>query len=77
MTRPSRVLVTNDDGVDSEGIAALAGVAHELGLDVLVAAPASNVSGVSASLAGVANDGKLLVEERPSVALPGVRVLGV
>lgn len=77
MTRLSRVLITNDDGVDSEGIAALAGVAHELGLDVLVAAPASNVSGVSASLAGVTNDGKLLVEERPSVALPGVRALAV
>ncbi|MDQ6910770.1 MAG: 5'/3'-nucleotidase SurE [Actinomycetota bacterium] len=77
MTRRSRVLITNDDGVDGEGIAALAAVAHELGLDVLVAAPASNVSGVSASLAGVTNDGKLLVEERPFVALPGVKVLAV
>lgn len=73
----SRVLVTNDDGVDSPGIAALAAVAHELGLDVLVAAPASNVSGVSASLAGVREDGRLVVEERPSVGLPGVRVLAV
>jgi 5'-nucleotidase len=77
MTPPARVLITNDDGVDSDGIAALAAVAHELGLDVLVAAPASNVSGVSASLAGVASDGKLRFEERPSVALPGVKVLAI
>jgi 5'-nucleotidase len=77
MTPPARVLITNDDGVDSDGIAALAAVAHELDLDVLVAAPASNVSGVSASLAGVTSDGKLLVEERPFVALPGVKVLAV
>lgn len=77
MTPPTRVLVTNDDGVDSGGIAALAAVAHDLGLDVLVAAPASNVSGVSASLAGVTEEGRLVVEERRSVALPGVRVLAV
>ncbi len=77
MPTPARVLVTNDDGVDSEGIAALAAVAHDLGLEVLVAAPASNVSGVSASLAGVREEGRLLVEERPFVALPGVQVLAV
>ena len=77
MSPPARVLVTNDDGVDSEGIAALAAVAYELGLDVLVAAPVSNVSGVSASLAGVRDEGKLLVEERSLVALPRVKVLAV
>ncbi|HUQ64113.1 MAG TPA: 5'/3'-nucleotidase SurE [Acidimicrobiales bacterium] len=77
MTTPARVLVTNDDGVESEGIAALAAVAHELGLEVLVAAPASNVSGVSASLAGVREEGRLLIEERTFVALPGVKVLAV
>lgn len=77
MAAQRRVLVTNDDGVDSEGIAALAGVAHELGYDVVVAAPVSNVSGVSASLAGVTDDGRLLVEERPAPGGPDITVLAV
>jgi 5'-nucleotidase len=71
------VLVTNDDGVDSDGIAALAGVAHDLGLDVIVAAPASNMSGVSASLAGVRDEGRLLVERRAFVGVSGVTFLAV
>ena len=59
-----RVLITNDDGIDSPGLHALAGVASDLGLDVVVAAPAWNSSGASASLTGVSADGRLVVEER-------------
>ena len=45
-----RVLVTNDDGVDSPGIAALARAVADLGHDVVVAAPAEQSSGTSASI---------------------------
>ncbi|CAN5230772.1 5'/3'-nucleotidase SurE [soil metagenome] len=59
-----RALVTNDDGVDSAGIRTLAAVAVELGLDVLVAAPSTDLSGTSASLSAVEDDGRFLFEER-------------
>ena len=57
------VFITNDDGINSPGIAALARVAVELGLDVVVAAPAWNSSGASASLTGVSSDGRLVVTD--------------
>lgn len=59
-----RALVTNDDGIDSPGIAALAAVAGELGLEVTVAAPAWNSSGASASITGVSSDNRLVVSAR-------------
>jgi 5'-nucleotidase len=60
-----RALVTNDDGVDSTGIRALALAAKAVGLEVTVAAPAWDSSGASASLTGVQLDGRLLFESRP------------
>jgi 5'-nucleotidase len=45
-----RALITNDDGIDAPGLAALARVAAEAGLDVVVAAPAEEHSGASASI---------------------------
>jgi 5'-nucleotidase len=60
----TRVLVTNDDGIDSPGLRALAEVAADLGLEVTVAAPAWNSSGASASLTGVSEDGRLVIEEQ-------------
>jgi 5'-nucleotidase len=49
---PSRplVLVTNDDGIDSVGIRALATALERGGHDVVVAAPAVNVSGAAAAI---------------------------
>ncbi len=44
-----RILITNDDGIHSEGIAALEGALKEIG-DVFVVAPASEMSGASHSL---------------------------
>ena len=44
-----RILITNDDGIHSEGIAALEAAMHEIG-DVYVVAPASEMSGASHSL---------------------------
>ena len=59
-----RVLVTNDDGVDSPGIRALARACEVAGLEVTVAAPAWDSSGASASLTGVQQDGRLLLHRR-------------
>jgi 5'-nucleotidase len=46
---PSRILVTNDDGIHSEGIRALENALREIG-DVYVVAPESEMSGASHSL---------------------------
>ena len=48
MDRP-RILITNDDGIHSEGIGALEAAMKEIG-DVYVVAPASEMSGASHSL---------------------------
>lgn len=64
-----RVLVTNDDGVASPGIAVLAGVAVELGHDVVVVAPDEDRSGASASI-GPARGGDGIGVSRAE--LPGV-----
>lgn len=72
-----RVLVTNDDGVDSPGLAALAAVALEQGHDVVVAAPAWDTSGASASLTAVEHDGRLLLDRRTLPALQGVPVFAL
>lgn len=45
-----RALITNDDGIDSPGLVALAGVAAAAGLEVVIAAPAHEHSGASASI---------------------------
>ena len=45
-----RALITNDDGIDSPGLVALARVAAEAGFEVVVAAPAHEHSGASASI---------------------------
>ncbi len=63
-------LITNDDGIESPGLAVLAGVATRLGYDVVVAAPARESSGASASLTGAQDDGSLVVEERRAPGLP-------
>jgi 5'-nucleotidase len=45
-----RVLVTNDDGIRAPGIAVLASALAEAGHDPVVAAPAQDMSGASASI---------------------------
>ena len=64
-----RVLITNDDGIESPGLAVLVDVAREAGCEVVVAAPHRQYSGASASLTAQEVDGRLaLVDKRP----PGV-----
>lgn len=59
-----RCLVTNDDGVSSPGLRALAMVAVAAGLDVVVAAPLENCSGASSSIAAVEAGGRFVVERQ-------------
>lgn len=66
-----RVLVTNDDGIESPGLAVLARAALDAGADeVVVAAPARDSSGASASLLGAEQDGRLVVDRRDAPDLP-------
>ena len=51
MTGPTTILVTNDDGVESPGLAALVRAVAGPGRRVVVAAPASDQSGTSAAVA--------------------------
>jgi 5'-nucleotidase len=67
--RRLRCLVTNDDGIASEGLRVLALVALDAGFEVVVAAPMQECSGASASITAVEQDGHFLVEPRP---LPGL-----
>jgi 5'-nucleotidase len=64
------VLVTNDDGIDSPGLAVLVATARAAGHDVTVAAPAREYSGASASLHGAQEDGSLAVTERTPPGVP-------
>jgi 5'-nucleotidase len=63
-----RLVLTNDDGVESPGIHALAATCAELGHDVLVLAPASDLSGASAAVGRIEPDQRL---ELRRVELPG------
>ena len=72
-----RALVTNDDGIGSEGIRQLALTAVGLGLDVVVAAPLTDASGSSASLLAVQEDSRIVVERRAIAGLDGVPTYGV
>ncbi|MBV8194147.1 MAG: 5'/3'-nucleotidase SurE, partial [Candidatus Dormibacteraeota bacterium] len=67
-----RALVTNDDGIDSEGLRQLALAAVGAGLDVTVAAPQREASGSSAALNATQSDGRIVVEPRELPGLDGV-----
>jgi len=72
-----RALVTNDDGLHSEGLRWLATASRDFGLDTVVAAPLRDSSGTSASLTAVESDGRIVVEEHELVGLERVPVYGV
>lgn len=59
------MLITNDDGVRAPGIRALAEAVRELDVDVVVAAPAEEASGMGAALTAVVEDGRILFETTP------------
>lgn len=65
---PVRVLVTNDDGIESEGLHALAAKLVSLGHDTVVAAPDRDQSGTAASLGRMNADEHL---DARRVEIPG------
>lgn len=73
-----RVLVTNDDGIDSPGLTVLAESALAAGHEVTVVAPHRQYSGASAALTAQETDGHLVfVERRPPGLDERVRAFGV
>jgi 5'-nucleotidase len=72
-----RVLVTNDDGVESAGIVALAGALHRAGHDVFVVAPASDLSGAGASIGPLHRSEPIPVAAHHWEDLPDVPVLAI
>ena len=67
-----RILVTNDDGIDAPGLAALARHAVEAGHDVFVLAPLQEMSGSGASMGSLALHHPIEVRPRTIPTLNGV-----
>jgi 5'-nucleotidase len=74
---PLRVVVTNDDGIDSEGLRLLAAAALRSGCKVLVAAPDHEASGSSAAMTAVRDDGRIVMERRKLADLDTVPAYAV
>lgn len=72
-----RILLTNDDGIDAPGLAALARRLHEDGHDLLVAAPAGDLSGSGTSLGTVADGAVIPAREAGLPSLPDVAAYAV
>lgn len=72
-----RVLVTNDDGVGSEGLWSLARAVAGAGHDILVAAPMADMTGMGAALGGNLGEGTLHYEELTRDDLAEVRCVAV
>ena len=64
MTTATRILVTNDDGIDSPGLRHLARAAAREGHDVVVAAPVTESSGSSAAMTAIEEHGKIILHKR-------------
>lgn len=71
------MLVTNDDGIDSEGLRTLAAAAVAAGLEVYVAAPATEHSGMSAALSSLQDDGRLVLDDRRLAGVDARRAVAV
>ncbi|WP_433169093.1 5'/3'-nucleotidase SurE [Kribbella sp. CA-247076] len=70
----SRVLITNDDGIHSPGLRALAKAAVDEGFDVVVAAPSEEASGVSAALSAYTDDGRVAITHNDFDGIPAYGV---
>ncbi len=74
-----RILVTNDDGVEAPGIAALAGALARAGHDLLVAAPRLDSSGAAAAVGPRSGDeidrAPVQLREHPDIPALGVDAL--
>jgi 5'-nucleotidase len=75
--RRLRCLITNDDGIESPGLHKLAEIAARAGLDVVVAAPASNSSGASASITALTDGARIVTKSHRLPGLEDGSVYGV
>ena len=57
-----RILVTNDDGIDGEGMHALARRARHIGHEVIIVAPNFDASGTGASLGPLSRKDDIVYE---------------
>lgn len=73
----TRVLVTNDDGIDAPGLRSLALAVLAGGFEVVVAAPAVQSSGSSASIVAEESDGRIAIERRTLTGLEEVPTYAV
>jgi 5'-nucleotidase len=76
-TERPRAVITNDDGIASVGLRALARAALDAGLDVVVAAPDGEASGSGAALTAEAGDGQVAVKRAELDGLAGVPAYAV
>lgn len=76
-SRRLRALITNDDGIDSPGLWALAAGARDAGFEVIVAAPHVDASGVGASVLSVRTDDRTRLHAREIADLPGITAYAV
>lgn len=76
-SRRLRALITNDDGIDSPGLWALAAGARDAGFDVVVAAPHVDASGVGGSVLSVREDNRTRLHRRELADLPGIPAFAV
>lgn len=72
-----RVLVTNDDGIEAPGLRSLALAASNAGYEVVIAAPANQSSGSSASITATESDGRIDVEPRSMEGLGSIPAFAV
>jgi 5'-nucleotidase len=72
-----RILVTNDDGVESAGLAPLARAVRSTGAEVVVAAPQEDNSGVGAAIGRLHADRSIDVVETTLAGVDGVPVHAV
>lgn len=73
----TRVLVTNDDGIDAPGLLSLALAIRAKGFDVVIAAPATQSSGSSASIMAHESDGRIAIDRRTLTGLSAVPTYAV
>jgi len=66
-----RALLTNDDGIDSEGLQILARAIETAGFEVVIVAPSYDASGTGASLGHISKDRPIPYEKRHIEGLKG------
>lgn len=72
------VIVTNDDGIGSEGLWHLAAAARQAGFDVVVAAPLGEASGTGSAIKAVYEGDRVAIERRelpePAAGIPAFAI---